>query len=478
MTIRSYDSVNNPFVFQNQINFRNNSGAAPILTKPIEKVENIVTNTVDTFVKQPEDEEKKKSYKTAIQAGSAALVLTGLVAILNPKFSRKLIGKLKSKAQAAEIKAKNDKGLQGKIYKGLHKVYDGTANILQFSNNFNPVKDEAFKWLCTKKKDVSGIKNETCRNIVSKIDSGFVKLMSKPYNACTRWFDNISKHTVQRKYKGARKNLNSFEEIINLYKDKLSAGERKKLEVKLQEIAQTKDYLSEKQVASRLKNQEVLMTDLEKDTIAKMKSYWQGLKQKGHRKEHIKNNMTFWAEDILMPKRNAIEQDGKKVLDSLLGDGKTQKGKYNEIFDILSPHLNEHEKTNFEKQLNSVSEKLRKANKSECIEYFDKKRDLMLGGAPTDVLTGIVGLGLSGVAIGTADNKDERVSRAVTVAFPALAGLGTSLAMTAMLFSGIQGMLIGACTSIGLSKIANKIDKNFIPKTPAANNEKPEVLYA
>lgn len=471
--------MNNPFVFQNQVNFRNNSETAPILTKPIEKVENIINNTVDTFVKQPtEDEEKKKSYKTAITAGSTALVLTGLVAILNPKFSGKLINKLKVQARAAEIKAKKNKGLTGKAYRQLQKVYDGTASTLQFSNNFNPVKDEAFKWLCTRKKDVSGIKNETCRNIVSKIDSGFIKVMSKPYNACTKWFDSISKHTVQGKYKGARKNINSLDEVINLYKDKLSAGEKKKLETNLQEIAQTKGYFSEKEIAARLEHQEVLMSDLEKETIAKMKSYWQGLKQKGGRKEHIKNNMTFWAEDILMPKRNAMEQDGKKVIDSLVGNGKTQKGKYNEILDILSPHLNEQEKITLEKQLDIVSKKLQKANKSECVEYFDKKRDLMLGSAPTDILTGIVGLGLSGVAIGTADNKDERISRAVTVAFPALAGLGTSLAMTAMLFSGIQGMLIGACTGFGLSKVANTIDKNFIPKTPVVSNEKPEVLYA
>ena len=45
--------------FNSQINFREKEENAPILAKPINKVESAITNTVDTFVKQPEDEEKK-----------------------------------------------------------------------------------------------------------------------------------------------------------------------------------------------------------------------------------------------------------------------------------------------------------------------------------------------------------------------------------------------------------------------------------
>ena len=38
--------------------------------------------------------------------------------------------------------------------------------------------------------------------------------------------------------------------------------------------------------------------------------------------------MSFWAEDMLMPSRNKFEQDGKKAVDTLVGDGKGVKGKY------------------------------------------------------------------------------------------------------------------------------------------------------
>ena len=53
---------------------------------------------------------------------------------------------------------------------------------------------------------------------------------------------------------------------------------------------------------------------------------------------------------------------------------------------------------------------MRKANHSECVEYFDKKRDLMLGSAPTDVLTAVASLIASGVAIGVADTKEDNLN--------------------------------------------------------------------
>lgn len=61
--------------------------------------------------------------------------------------------------------------------------------------------------------------------------------------------------------------------------------------------------------------------------------------------------MSFWAEDMLMPSRNKFEQDGKKAVDTLVGDGKGVKGKYHEAIDILSPHISKEEKTLLETSL-------------------------------------------------------------------------------------------------------------------------------
>ena len=185
-----------------------------------------------------------------------------------------------------------------------------------------------------------------------------------------------------------------------------------------------------------------------------------------HNVRHIKDTMSFWAEDMLMPSRNKFEQDGKKAVDTLVGDGKGVKGKYHEAIDILSPHISKEEKTLLETSLQKTGKRLNKANHSECVEYFDKKRDLVLGGAPTDILTGIGMIGLSGIAVGTADTKEDRLSRALTLGFPAVAGIGASMALTAMLFSGVQSMIYGSIASAGLSQIGSAADKVFNPRKP------------
>ena len=445
-SINSY--ILNP-QFNSQINFREKEENAPILAKPINKVESAITNTVDTFVKQPEDEEKKKSNKAAITVGSSVLVLTGLIALLNPKFSGKLVNKMKTMSSEASAKIEKNKGnvVKSKFYKASEKVWDKVANFLQFTNTMNGWKDIGFKKLCTETKGVKTV-------------------MTKPHQAITRWFDALGKNTVQWKYSNANKNLRSLEDLISHYKDKLPASEQKMLETKLNEAKKVCEYFSKDKTATRLVEQEKVMSNLEKDFYSKMKSYgkdlwnnnWQG------KKATVKNNMSFWAEDMLMPARNKLEKDGMQVVDKIMGDGKAQKGTYHEIIDILSPHISKEEMTVLEKSLAKANKNLRKANHSETVEYFDKKRDLVLGGAPTDIMTAIFGIGMSGLAIGTADTKEERVSRALTVGFPAIAGIGASMAFTAMLFSGIQGMIYGSLASIGLSKVGSIADKIITPR--------------
>ena len=297
--------------------------------------------------------------------------------------------------------------------------------------------------------------------------------MSNVHNSITNWFDSISKRTVYGKYKKASKNMDELDSLIYNYRTKLSAAEQKSLDAKLQEIMHSKEYFSKTRTSERLSLQEKAMANLEQDFRNKLfNDYFkkfEGPKQAGsfkHNVQHIKDNMSFWAEDMLMPSRNKFEQDGKKAVDTLVGDGKGVKGKYHEAIDILSPHISKEEKTLLETSLQKTGKRLNKANHSECVEYFDKKRDLVLGGAPTDILTGIGMIGLSGIAVGTADTKEDRLSRALTLGFPAVAGIGASMALTAMLFSGVQSMIYGSIASAGLSQIGSAADKVFNPRKP------------
>ncbi len=470
MTYGNY-SYTNASAYYTHANFCRRDKSTPILQKPIEGVENVLNTAVDTFVKPPATEEEKKSNKRALKIGSAVIVALGLATLLNPRSSGKFVNKLKTWASQANSKAKTSKDnfFKSKFYAFCTKTVNGAVNIAQFTNSINAGKDIGFKWLTSKEKTFSKVKNESARNFLVKADSGFRSIADKTCIWITNFFDNISKKTVQGKYKRANKRMDSLEKYLELHKEKLSASEKVQFEQKLKEIRQAKNYYSETQIDKRLKQQEKIMSNVEPDFRHKWKEFWSkfqnpfkegGLKND---KELVENNLSFWAEDILMPKRNILENGGKETVNKLVGDGKTISGKYNEIIDLLSPHLNDAEKTTLQKSLNKTSKRLRKANHSECVEYFDKKRDLMLGGAPTDVLTNAGALGLAGLAVGVAHNKEDRTTRALTLGFPAVAGICTSLAMTGMLFSGATSLAVGGLASIVFSKIGSILNKQINP---------------
>lgn len=416
----------------------------PIITKPIEKVENIVNNTVDVFVPETKNEEKKKSHKNMIRVGSTVFVLSAFVLLLNPKFSSGLINKLKKQTTNAGNKAKFDNSLSGKWNKVKATVLQGITNTIQVINNANSSKDEIFKKLCAK------------TSVTKKVHQGI-----------TKWFDSISKHTIFSKYKTASKNMNTLDNIMKSYRNRLSDEKKLAFDSKLSEINTIQKYFNKSEISSRLNKQESLMTTLERDVHERLKAYKNTIL---HNKKNKKDVFNFWAEEALMPQRNKLETEGNSVINSLTGDGQTIKGTYQEVFDMLLPHLKEEEKNALEEQLKHTVNTIKSANKSECIEYFDKKRDLILGSAPTDVLTAVLSLIASAVAIGRADSKEDRISRTISGALPVVAGLGVSTALTALLYSGGKGMILGATSGVVLSGIGSAINRVLFHKNKINNN--------
>ncbi len=490
----TYENYNNlfrpqyasPVSFKEDASKEDITNSAPaIISKPIKTVENAINTTVDTFVKTEEQNEKKKSHKTAITVGSSVLVLSAIVAMLNPKFSGKLINKLKIMSHKAGTKAQKSEGngVKSKFYNSMSKFWKGIGDTFQFTNTLNAGKDIGFKWLCTKEKTFSGVKNKTARNFLQKCDSLFRKPMTPMHKSITNWFDKISKRTVQMNYQSAMKKLDAFEDLVKYYKGKLPADKQKLLEQKLSEIKTAREYFSSSQTAERLKTQEKLMSNLETDLIPRYREYAKNLFGKnGNKKKLIKDNMSFWAEDMLMPVRNKLEKDGQDVVTSLVGDIKGAKGKFNEIADIVTPYLSKDEAILLDKKLKNADKALHKANFSETVGYFDKKRDLMIGGAPTDILSGLAMVGLSGIAVSTANTKEDRISNAITAGFPAIAGVGTSIALTAMLFSGVKSLIYGSVTGALFSLMGSGINRLIYPKnnTPmlAQTESKKEVKNA
>lgn len=410
-------------------NFKAESSTAP-LAKPIKIVQKHAEKVADTFTPEIKDSKKKKVRNTAIAAGSSALVLGGVVALLNPKYSSRFIEKLKFM-----------RGMGGK------KFWNGTIKTLEFSNNVNSMKDIGFKRLCNK-----------------------AKILKKPHEAITKWFDKIGQKTVIDKYKNVSKKMDNFETLLKQYGEKLPADKKAAFETKLAQIQEARKFLSKENTYQRLLEQEKLMSNLEKDFTAKFNEYRSGFKNGNHQK-HFSENMYFWAQEIMRPTRDIVEKGGEERVSKLFG----RNGVYDDISEILKPYLKSEEKTILDKKLGKLSQRLHKANYSECVEYFDKKRDLILGSAPTDIVTALLSLGLSGLAISVADNKEDRISRLLTGVFPVVAGLGASMIFTAKLYSGIKGLLYGFGTSAALSAVGSAAN-HFLIKNP--NNTQKEVIHA
>ena len=137
----------------------------------------------------------------------------------------------------------------------------------------------------------------------------------------------------------------------------------------------------------------------------------------------------------------------------------SQKGLYNELVELISSHLGAEDKKVFGKALKKSNKILKNSNIKECSEYFDKIRDLKLGSAPTDIVTATTLLGISGIAIASAEDKKKRMSRLVTGIIPTVSGVGVSLGMAAGLVSGAKSLIYGLLATLVINRIGIVIDK-------------------
>ena len=431
---------------------------------PIESLQKNIDNKVDTFVDKVDKERKKKSTRTAAAVGGAVIFATAIIALLNPATSAKTIQKLK--ALQAQTKAELE---SGKL-KGLNKFYKKTkAGIMgvlaktgELANNYNNGKDILWENLCCReKKCYEKIKSKPIRRILQGIDRGITKPMKKLNDWITGSFDNISKHTVKNRYAKVYKKTETLDKLINEYKTKLPKEELDKLEAKMAELKISKKYISEEQVEKRLKNIEDQMKDLRPHVIEDYKAYGRKLSGKnGNSKtpfgKWIKE-MHFFSEQRLSKKKEALIEHGNESIHKLINGETVNKGCYDEIVEILSPHITSEQSQILKTSLDKTQATLRKANISECEKYFDKKRDLTLGSAPTDVLTAGIGLGLAGISVGRGKDKDEKVHRAVSLAIPAVAAVGTSLYLTGNLFTGFKNMIASGAIGFVISKICSVV---------------------
>ena len=428
---------------------------------------------LEKLVNKIDEEKKKKRTKTAIAVGGSVLGLSLFVTILNPRMSSKLIGNLKNIQAKLNQKIERSKGdiAKTKFYKFVSKCADWSSRFLSWTNNINSVKDTYYKQLCTEEKTFFNINNLERRKRFAKYDKVFRKIMKKPHELITKWGDSLAKRTVRGSYKKAGRRMDSFEQLIKEYSQKLPKEKRAEVTEQLAQISKQREYFMPEHLESRLSKQEDIMSNLNARVRKRWKDYRHGFSNKHVKNmEHFNQNLSFWAQDIMEPEKNIIEREGKQAVENLIGNAGSIKGSYRELLEKISADLNPEERTALEKALKKAENSIKTANNNECCNYFDKKRDLVLGSAPTDILTATIGLAAGGISLAAADDRDKRISRLITAVIPAIAGFGTNIALTTMLFSGTKGMLCGSGAGALLSLIGSKVDKLRL----AAKNKLPE----
>ena len=99
----------------------------------------------------------------------------------------------------------------------------------------------------------------------------------------------------------------------------------------------------------------------------------------------------------------------------------------------------------------------------ECVEFFDKVRDLRLGSAPTDVLTIIFSAITLSLGLGYAKDKDSRKSVMLKSGIPIIGGIATATYTATKLVSGGKSLALGFLSGIILNRlgvIADNMRKN------------------
>ncbi|MCQ2740152.1 MAG: hypothetical protein MJ237_08015 [bacterium] len=417
---------------------------------------------VEEIASKIDEEKSKKRTKRAFAVGGGVVALSLIVAIFNPHVSTKLITNLKELQNKVNIKVKKSKGdlLASKFYKVVLDGIDWFSRFLSYSNNINSVKDTYFLQLCTEEKSFTKIRNKAKKERLQKVDNVVRKIFKKPHLFITKLGDKLAVHTVNRSYRIAEKDIQKLENFINEHKSKLPSEQKLLLEKKLSELSGYKEYLQQESISARLHQQESCMANLNTDIRSYFQKYRHGfLNHYVENRKHFNENLSFWAQDMLQSEKDKIVQKGEEFVGQVMGTTPISNGGYKDIVEILSSNLDKSEVKSLNKYYNNAKNSLIKANKNECVEYFDKKRDLTLGSAPTDIVTAILGLSAGGLAIAMADDKDKKISHLITGVIPAIMGIGTNIVLTSMLFSGIKGIAIGALTGGVFSICGSKINK-------------------
>jgi hypothetical protein len=92
---------------------------------------------------------------------------------------------------------------------------------------------------------------------------------------------------------------------------------------------------------------------------------------------------------------------------------------------------------------------------------FDKLRDIKVGCAPIDFYANAGTLGLTGLYVAQAKDKEERTSVALTNGIPLVVGATATTIATMKMVAGAKSLLLGVASAVGANIIGRIVNKEY-----------------
>lgn len=163
-----------------------------------------------------------------------------------------------------------------------------------------------------------------------------------------------------------------------------------------------------------------------------------------------------------------IDGEILKEVDDLCGFKTFKSGKVEEILEIYKALLPKSQYKKVENLYTTMVKGLDGAIELETTDFVNKMRDLIMGSAPTDIITVLSGFVTLAYFLCKSDNNQQRASVALKYGIPALTFIGTSLFFNAKLFAGSKAMLYGGITTWAVEQVgdmANSLLIHHLKKT-------------
>lgn len=419
----------------------------------LNKLYTYLTKKSDEFAKKPVFTKSEQFTKNAVNAGKSIAESTR--AVLNTISLKDILFK----------KITNPIPGIGKACQGITNFFESVAiqrTSSAYSNTnkqFNKMY-EAFEQAQVSK-NTADISKNTINRVKRIFDKNFsvaesLKRIDKTkqcYNELDEKFWKVS----FKDFKNMAKDKNTYSSFIA---EKMMAGDKVKL---FSEINNNKasiqfsfkdDYNNLKTLADDLKG---LIDPFNKQTMPILDNIKNNLeifnkKHSANAKETILKDMetlTNFVED------KKIAEQFRKSINTI---PKTKLGRLESLLEIYKGELSEKEYKKLERQVNKAIRSLNKSTGLEANNLFDKRRDLKIGSAPTDMLTLLTTFTTVGIGLASADNSDDRKSAALKYGIPAIGTVLTTMYGTLKMFTTAQSLVFGAITGLIINKIGEAAD--------------------